>query len=89
MWTVYLQYQNNKVLTITIGVLRSSSFRNNLKWLILSKGFDAPKKQVYARLICCVCYFDTLFSFHSCSAKSVECLLLKPNCSPCVNKYFF
>ena len=30
MQTVCLLYQNNKILTITIGVLRSSSFRNNL-----------------------------------------------------------
>ena len=47
MQTVCLLYQNNKILTITIGVLRSSSFRNNLKCLILSKALDASKKQVY------------------------------------------
>ena len=29
--TVCLLYQNSKILTITIGVLRSSNFRNNLK----------------------------------------------------------
>ena len=29
--TVCLLYQNNKILTITIGVLRSSNFQYNLK----------------------------------------------------------
>ena len=26
--------ESNRILTITIGVLRSSNFRNNLHWLI-------------------------------------------------------
>ena len=78
MQTVCLFYQNYKILTITIGVLRSSNFRNNLKWLILSKALDASKKQVYEVLCCCVYYFDTLYTVNM--QKSVECLLLKPNC---------
>ena len=54
MQTVCLLYQNIKILTITIGVLRLSSFQNNLKWLILSKALHASKEQVYERLCCCV-----------------------------------
>ena len=30
--TVCLLYQSNNILTIATGVLRSSNFRNNLKW---------------------------------------------------------